>query len=262
MREMFIEKGFSDFLAKPIDISKLDEMLGRWIPKEKRERGKEKLDSAPRDLDAQTIPGIDIQKGISMTGGTVELYRQVMDLFCKDAEERLPLLQTVPDSDSLPAFITHVHALKSASASIGAAEVSDKAAKLEAAGKAADVEFIQKNLSVFANTLAELVKGIRSWESEQEILNGETVYSTTPHSDEGSPLDNAAVTQLLRELAAALETKNAGEIDRILEDIMQQTLDTKTKKALDAISDNVLMTEFESAAEIVRSLLSELTANR
>jgi signal transduction histidine kinase/CheY-like chemotaxis protein len=39
MREMFIEKGFSDFLAKPIDVSKMDEILGRWIPKWKRESG-------------------------------------------------------------------------------------------------------------------------------------------------------------------------------------------------------------------------------
>ena len=36
LKEMFIENGFNDFLAKPIDISKLDEILGRWIPKEKQ----------------------------------------------------------------------------------------------------------------------------------------------------------------------------------------------------------------------------------
>jgi CheY-like chemotaxis protein len=39
MREMFVEKGFNDFLAKPIDVNKLDEMIGLWIPKEKRELG-------------------------------------------------------------------------------------------------------------------------------------------------------------------------------------------------------------------------------
>ena len=38
MREMFIEKGFNDFLAKPIDVSKLDEALDQWIPVEKRKR--------------------------------------------------------------------------------------------------------------------------------------------------------------------------------------------------------------------------------
>jgi len=35
-KEMFIENDFNDFLSKPIDIVKLDEMLERWIPKEKR----------------------------------------------------------------------------------------------------------------------------------------------------------------------------------------------------------------------------------
>jgi CheY-like chemotaxis protein len=36
MREMFLENGFNDFLAKPVDISKLDEMLDRWIVQEIR----------------------------------------------------------------------------------------------------------------------------------------------------------------------------------------------------------------------------------
>ena len=36
MKEMFLEQGFNDFLSKPIDVSKLDEILHKWIPKEKR----------------------------------------------------------------------------------------------------------------------------------------------------------------------------------------------------------------------------------
>jgi CheY-like chemotaxis protein len=35
MKEMFIEKGFNDFLSKPIDVSMLDKILERWIPQEK-----------------------------------------------------------------------------------------------------------------------------------------------------------------------------------------------------------------------------------
>ena len=37
MKEMFLEKGFNDFLTKPIDLSKLNEILEYWIPAEKRE---------------------------------------------------------------------------------------------------------------------------------------------------------------------------------------------------------------------------------
>jgi len=40
MREMFLEKGFSDFLSKPIEVTKFDELLDRWIPKEKKDFGK------------------------------------------------------------------------------------------------------------------------------------------------------------------------------------------------------------------------------
>ena len=36
MKEIFIEKGFDDFLGKPIDITKLDEIITRWIPREKQ----------------------------------------------------------------------------------------------------------------------------------------------------------------------------------------------------------------------------------
>jgi len=37
MREMFLKSGFDDFLSKPIDTVKLDEMLQRWIPAAKRQ---------------------------------------------------------------------------------------------------------------------------------------------------------------------------------------------------------------------------------
>jgi CheY-like chemotaxis protein len=273
MREFYLENGFNDYLAKPIDISKLDEILHKWIKKEKREKGKEKKEISNEKLEMRNeespdssshcslliancslIPGVDIQHGISMTGGTMELYREVIGLFRKDAEERLPLLHNVlqhdvPDTGELPAFITRVHALKSASASVGAATISAKAAELEAAGKAAGIVFIRENLPAFAKDLAELVEGIRAWENAEK--------EESPPKGEQDHNNAVAVIPLLQELAAALETENAGDIDRILEKLNGQSLNTKTKEALEKISDNVLMAEFDSAVEIVRSLLDE-----
>jgi len=167
MREMFIEKGFNDFLAKPIDISKIDEILDKWIPKEKRKVRNEKLEIRNEESPSvishfPEIPGVDIEKGIDMTGGTEEAYRIVLSFFCKDIEKRLPLLQSAPGADNILEFVTQVHAFKSASASIGAAEVSAQAEKLEAAGKAGDLVFIQENLRDFADNLAKLAKDVRA----------------------------------------------------------------------------------------------------
>ncbi|MCL2191942.1 MAG: ATP-binding protein [Treponema sp.] len=36
MREFFMGNGFSDFMAKPVDVFKLDSVLEKWIPKEKQ----------------------------------------------------------------------------------------------------------------------------------------------------------------------------------------------------------------------------------
>ena len=179
MREMFLAKGFNDFIAKPIDVSKLDDMLDRWIPREKRERQTQApcsqnggADETERILRAQKnsssavspiadIPGIDAKIGIAMMGGSEAKYRKVLSVFRNDAQERLQFLQKTPEGDDLRTFIIHVHALKSAAASVGAAEISAYAARLEEAGRAGDIAFIEKGLSEFADLLSEMVKKIR-----------------------------------------------------------------------------------------------------
>jgi len=186
MREMFIKNGFNDFISKPVDVSKLDEILDRWIPAEKKARNNEQLTISNEQLamsnegqdnlpDKNThssfltphsslfsIPNVDTAKGIAMLRGNLALYKKVLSMFCKDADERLEKLQTMPEADTLPSFIIHVHSLKSASASIGAQDVSSHAAGLEAAGKAADMVFIREHLPDFTVQLAELEKNIRA----------------------------------------------------------------------------------------------------
>jgi signal transduction histidine kinase/HPt (histidine-containing phosphotransfer) domain-containing protein/ActR/RegA family two-component response regulator len=255
MQEMFIKNGFNDFLAKPIDISKLDETLDRWIPKEKREKGIEGgerrsdivSDSVPAAYSPlPAIPGVDTAKGIAMTGGTLAAYKQVLSLFCKDAEERLPLLQKTPEADTLSAFITHVHALKSASASLGAEEISAEATELEAASKAADMAFVHKQLPAFARQLVELVKNIRTvLPADEEITPAASNRGAYP----------GAYIPIFRELAEALKSQNASEIERILEELNQKPLDAKTKEMIEKISDDVLITEFDNAIKTVDEVL-------
>jgi HPt (histidine-containing phosphotransfer) domain-containing protein len=265
MREMFLENGFNDFLAKPIDVSKLDEILDRWIPKEKRAMNEAKdgneqtADSASDTSDVTpnslfTIPGVDMEKGIAMTGGTINGYRQVLIMFCKDARERLPLLQNAPEAGALPSFVTQVHALKSASASIGAAELSAQAAGLEAAGKAGDIAFIQENLAVFAKCLSKLTAEILIWEKAVKEHDSEEQASAAGVGASGD-LDHTTVTPLLYELAEALKSKKADVIDRILEEIARQPLDPGVKTAVDQISDEVLIAEYEKARGILDTLL-------
>jgi HPt (histidine-containing phosphotransfer) domain-containing protein len=229
-------------------------MLNRWIPKEKREKGKSTEDlatsPAPQAPIAHAsfiaIPGVDTAKGIAMTGGTPAAYRQVLALFSKDAQERLSLLQKPPEAETLPVLVTHVHALKSASASLGADNVSAGAAGLEAAGKAGNMAFIRKNLPAFARQLADLVKEIDAALKTENNTDGQAA----PTAD-----DSATLFSLLYDLKPALETQKTADIDRILEELNQKSPDAHIREALEKISDDVLMAEYGKAAEILDDIL-------
>jgi hypothetical protein len=126
--------------------------------------------------------------------------------------------------------------------------LSAQAAALEAAGKAVDMPFIQENLSVFAGCLSELIKNILV-SLEQNI----------PHSPAHAPYSPLPTPHslLFKELFEALQSQKVPEIKRILKTLGQQTQDSKLKEILEQISDQVFMTEFESAAKLVEELLAE-----
>jgi len=167
-------------------------------------------------------------------------------------EERMPIFQTVPDKDTLLMFITQVHSLKSSAASIGAAELSDKAAKLEAAGKAEDLAFIREHLSDFSEHLTELVKNIG------------IALNTAPGQNDvhGLPTDKNKKTDistvgLFRELTESLKSRKVPEIKRVLNVLNRQTADSKAGEILQRVSDQVLMAEFDDAVKTVEELAAD-----
>jgi CheY-like chemotaxis protein len=253
MREMFLEKGFNDLLAKPIDIVILDELLGRWLPKEKKEpAAMEKYIPEPKPVPAPDpfcllpgIPGVNIQNGIAMTGGSLANYMPVLELFSEDVEKRLPVLEKMPEE--LPRFIMHVHALKSASAAVGAADASAKAAALENAGKRGDMEFVQKNLGTFADQMRELARNIKAYLKGRENETGPSP---------GCHVSNSECRILLHKIAAALGSQNAAEIDGILGELEKKITDIKNRESVKKISGHVLMAEYDSAMNIVDSMLA------
>jgi len=259
--EMFMSKGFNGFIPKPIDIVQLDEALNKFIRDKKGERHSElsirsdgeqqPLVSAPHSP-FPDIPGVDVKKGISMTGGTEAGYRAVLSTLSKNVEERLPLFQTPPGSDTLPMFITQVHALKSSSASIGAAEVASGAAKLEAAGRTGDLAFIREHLSDFLEHLTALVKNIAVVLQNAPDVNG----VQGPSTDINQETDISTI-RLFRELAESFKSQKVPEIKRLLNVLNRQTADSKVREVLDKLSDQVLMAEFDDAVKTIEELVAK-----
>jgi signal transduction histidine kinase/CheY-like chemotaxis protein len=162
MQEVFLEKGFSDYLSKPIEIRKLNEIMDRWMPGEKREKAAAgAAEELARPAGRLEIDGVDVSRGIEMTGGSESGYLEVLELFRMDVLDRMEILREMPDSQNLLPFITCVHALKSAAGSIGAVSLSQMAERLEKAGTREDTETIRAELSGFRAALLDLVEAIK-----------------------------------------------------------------------------------------------------
>jgi signal transduction histidine kinase/CheY-like chemotaxis protein len=286
MREMFLENHMNDYLAKPIDVSKLHEVLERWIPQEKRldpalfveaengagsaappEKGAEspgapvlaeqgeanpgEAGNAGKAGKALRIDGLNIEAGIAGTGGAEDVYREVLAVYCQDVRDRFEFLQKTPDRERLPLFVTHVHALKGASASIGAAAISAEAAELEAAGRREDLAFIRERLDGFYQNLKTLTERIQAGLAALEQASGEK--EPAPESSGQGGLPDEGVLLLLK---GALETDNIRAIDTLLGRLTESVRDETSRKILAQISDLVLLSEFRQAADLLEDLLS------
>jgi HPt (histidine-containing phosphotransfer) domain-containing protein len=179
-----------------------------------------------------------------MTGGTVEGYRGVLALFLADAEERLGLLRETPGQETLPRFVTQVHALKSAAGSIGAAELFEEAARLEAAGRNGEAALFAKALPGFVKRLEDLIAAA-----------GGALASGGGAERAGGP--DGGPGRLLAELDAMLEARYIEAVDRLLEALAGRPLDAAARRDLEEIADQVLLADFNGARETLKGLIGK-----
>ena len=160
-KERLIRSGFDDFLTKPIDTTQLNAIIERWIPKEKQTTAKpDSGESTTAQSNEIEIEGLDIKRAIKIVSGSKEKFIKMLTVFHKDGTGKLREIKACLENNSIPLYTIHVHALKSASAFIGADALSRAAAALEDAGKKADMEFIHANNGEFMADLEALLKKI------------------------------------------------------------------------------------------------------
>ncbi|MDR3199095.1 MAG: response regulator [Planctomycetaceae bacterium] len=278
MQEMFLEEGFDDFLSKPIEIVKLDGLIAKWTPAKKKlpvENGNQDPKTTDKEIDKEidkeneNLPvffGADVAKGLTMTGGKIEKYQKVLSTFHKDTKNRLDLLKNFLSDNNkfsendLVDFTIQVHALKSASAYLGAAEISAEAATLENAAKTGDNTAIMQTLPLFIERLSRLNTEIEAYlvkTKKKENGKNETFQqlTKTAATKPDEIISSAFTVSLLEDLAEALRFKKSGDIDQILEELSTHTSDAVTINALKKISNAVLTAEYDKALETVTVLL-------
>jgi len=139
-REMFLSKGFDDFLAKPVQGKDFGVCLSKWLDKsliklisEPSKTGEADEKTIPADFPTLPEEDINIKKAVSMTD-SFATWLAVTKLFISLIQENADLIQGFFTEGKYQDYTIKVHALKSAARIVGAEKLSSMAEKLEKEG--------------------------------------------------------------------------------------------------------------------------------
>jgi len=246
-RDIFMDHGFNDFLAKPIDTEMLNFVLEQWIPKEKQILSVINVVSASdKSLNDVVIEGLDINEGVILTGGSVNGYLNVLTIFCENGREKIDEIKKCLIYHNLPLFTTYVHALKSASASIGAVDLSVAADALEQAGLRGDADYVYEKTPEFLADLGSLLDKIRKMLAQRE------------HDYNEEPEDMDELMENLSVLKTALDEYDIHTINEIIDNLHNFNSSPEYRESIGKILQAQLTGDYDEAAAAIEELLNEM----
>lgn len=194
-REMYLGYGFDDYLSKPIQADKLDELLGNLIPSALIKYEKTKVESLGMDVEgketdlseaddteeintqsvqtksnAQEVAqetsvqeeflDIDSELGMQYCLNMVDFYKDTMKDFCEQVREYLPQLENIFEQKDWKQYAVVAHALKGNAKNIGAVAFSELSLQHEKAAKEENEAYIISEYQNYKETLQKLLEKV------------------------------------------------------------------------------------------------------
>ncbi len=146
-KDMYLREGFTDFINKPVDGVKLEELLLKYIPSYK--------------LKSLEVKKIDYDMALTNCGDE-DMLKEIMENFLISIDARYEALKQYYEEEDIKNYVILVHSIKSSARLIGAMDISNRAAYLEEMGNKGEKETINKLTPDFLNDLLELKVRISS----------------------------------------------------------------------------------------------------
>ncbi|MDR2503914.1 MAG: response regulator [Deltaproteobacteria bacterium] len=252
-REMFMARGFNGFISKPIDITRLDSVLNKWVRDvrggsaasalEAREASVAAEDAAPPSgiLEGRVLVGVDLLAGTARYDNEA-VYLQILRSY---ASHIPPLLEKMraASAGGLHDYAVTVHGIKGASNGICALPLAGMAEEMELAAKAGDWEKVRAGNPALLHELAALLQRL------EEFLSG-----FAPQAAGVNPRMNAPDKNILAALLDACRRFRISEMEELLHKLESFDYDSGTDliQGLRRQTDNL---EYEEMAKKLEEML-------
>lgn len=254
--EMFLSRGFDDFLPKPVDKLLLYDKLINLIPKSKLNYTKEEIEPpayTEDELAELFMKGVDVRTALEARDGSIKDYLKLLELYYLEGNAKLEEIKSSYEARDFDNYEIFVHGLKSTSLAVGAVDLSDKAKDHEFAAKEGDIQFIDHNFEKLCEEYDKILKEVEG------LLIKRGIISIVTDDDK---LDGMTSNKLIRMLNRTLELSEnfqSKEAYNEVQDILQYKLDKEIQDKLEDIALKFKMYDDDGAEEELKELLSKIT---
>lgn len=268
-RQFYIDHGFSDYLSKPVDTVRLEQILLEYIPPEKIKHAdpedikdikdvktenkitEKSESSASNNINANSdesapaspyaaIPGIDYNAAVTNCGSE-ETFVQALQIFYGTLDQKANDIEKFEREKDIKNYTVLVHALKSSARLVGALKLSEDAKYLEACGDKNDIHEIELKTPAL----------LSQYRNYKKIL--EKVFGKTDEEDMSLPeisIDELKeFYSMIKDMAASFDLDN---IDQMMEEIKDYRIPAAEKERFKKIKDCITAADWAALEDLLK----------
>ena len=161
MRDEYLRKGFTDYLSKPVETPKIEQILKDHLPENLFVAMEEDESAGAEELDIE-INGVDVDAGLVKCDGNAREYIEILEIVAECGPDKASEIESFAREHDYENYTIAVHSLKSVCASIGAHQLFTMAKIHEFAGKSGNRAFIDSNYEKLVTLYREIIGNIET----------------------------------------------------------------------------------------------------
>ena len=271
VKEYFLEEGFTDFLSKPIDSIKLEQMIVTYLPEdlvhkkesedeeniseeciseESRNENAAAWESGTRDYSRYQEYGIYIENGISNLADNLELYMDIVEIFIDDKEKQTQLKQFITERCAGDYGVL-VHALKGDAYMLGAISLGDMAYEHEKQSKAGNMAYVEEHWDELVECWDKALAGFEEFYRESGREQVAVSMTSTPVTYEDSQMFQVTPEEIA-EVVLWLDTFETIKAEEKMKEWLQNPLNPEQRTLIaNALAATEKAFDYNKAIEIL-----------
>ena len=275
VKEFYIKEGFHEYLTKPVEGEKLEEVLLRLLPQEyiiSAEEGTGAvLDRLKEDVMQDAVEGdeavsietcmkelealleqahIHLADGYRFAGRSMGQFHWMIMLFVESFREKYGRISELYEQQDVEGYTIEVHALKSNAKGIGANQLYQLAWEHEQQSRTGNWSYVREHWEELCQEWSCVVNGILNYVGGEPITYGEAAAAAEPVPEELSYEQK----MLLENSLSFIRDYDADPARALIENLLQEVESVEIKENLGQVVQELEALNYEEAERIIRQL--------